>query len=197
MDNMHIICPIRGQLKVTKKSKDGLTPREEFYRVEAIKYLIKMGCPKENFLIEPIVKKFGNSGRNSFRSDFAILKKPKSEYNNFEPDELMKEVTLLCEVKRDNAAKDYVKMTQVKPMLDFAKDINVIGLYWDNIERRVFWNVLESGIREIKEGPLSFLPKYGIKIEAKKLTFNTLIESESLLDIFKNRRYSSSSFVFT
>lgn len=134
MDNLHIICPVRGQLKVKKKSKDGLTPKEEFFRVEAIKYLINLGYPKENFYIEPIVKKFGNGGRNSFRSDFAILKKAKSQYNNFDPDEIMKEVILLCEVKRDNAAKDYVKMTQVKPMLDFAKDINAIGLYWDNIE---------------------------------------------------------------
>ena len=39
MDNLHIICPVRGQLKVKKKSKDGLTPKEEFFRVEAIKYL--------------------------------------------------------------------------------------------------------------------------------------------------------------
>lgn len=184
MDNLHIICPVRGQLKVKKKSKDGLTPKEEFFRVEAIKYLINLGYPKENFYIEPIVKKFGNGGRNSFRSDFAILKKPKSQYNNFDPDEIMKEVILLCEVKRDNAAKDYVKMTQVKPMLDFAKDINAIGLYWDNIEHRVFWNTLNDGIREIKEGPLSFLPKYGCKIAAKKLTFNKLMEADSLLDVF-------------
>ena len=184
MDNLHIICPVRGQLKVKKKSKDGLTPKEEFFRVEAIKYLINLGYPKENFYIEPIVKKFGNGRRNSFRSDFAILKKPKSQYNNFDPDEIMKEVILLCEVKRDNAAKDYVKMTQVKPMLDFAKDINAIGLYWDNIEHRVFWNTLNDGIREIKEGPLSFLPKYGCKIAAKKLTFNKLMEVDSLLDVF-------------
>ena len=68
MDNLHIICPVRGQLKVKKKSKDGLTPKEEFFRVEAIKYLINLGYPKENFYIEPIVKKFGNGGRNSFRS---------------------------------------------------------------------------------------------------------------------------------
>lgn len=55
MDNLHIICPVRGQLKVKKKSKDGLTPKEEFFRVEAIKYLINLGYPKENFYIEPIV----------------------------------------------------------------------------------------------------------------------------------------------
>ena len=196
MDNLHIICPVRGQLKVKKKSKDGLTPKEEFFRVEAIKYLINLGYPKENFYIEPIVKKFGNGGRNSFRSDFAILKKPKSQYNNFDPDEIMKEVILLCEVKRDNAAKDYVKMTQVKPMLDFAKDINAIGLYWDNIEHRVFWNTLNDGIREIKEGPLSFLPKYGCKIAAKKLTFNKLMEADSLLDVFSRVSYACSSNIF-
>ena len=96
----------------------------------------------------------------------------------------MKEVVLLCEVKKDNAAKDYVKKTQVRPMLDFAKDIRAIGLYWDNIEQRVFWNEWKDGIREKKEGPLSFLPKYGSAIEAKKLTFNTLSETASLLDVF-------------
>jgi len=72
MNNMQLVCPIRGQLKVKKRSKDGLTPTEEFYRVEAIKYLLGKGYPKEHFRIEPIIKRFGNSGRNSFRSDFAI-----------------------------------------------------------------------------------------------------------------------------
>ena len=38
--NLQIVCPIRGQLKVNKRSKDGLTATEEFYRVEAIKFLL-------------------------------------------------------------------------------------------------------------------------------------------------------------
>lgn len=53
--NLQIVCPIRGQLKVNKRSKDGLTATEEFYRVEAIKFLISKGYPKENFWIEPIM----------------------------------------------------------------------------------------------------------------------------------------------
>ena len=56
--NLQIVCPIRGQLKVNKRSKDGLTATEEFYRVEAIKFLLSKGYPKENFWIEPIIKKF-------------------------------------------------------------------------------------------------------------------------------------------
>lgn len=34
--NLQIVCPIRGVLRVNKKSKDGLLASEEFYRVEAI-----------------------------------------------------------------------------------------------------------------------------------------------------------------
>lgn len=71
--NLQIVCPIRGQLKVNKRSKDGLTATEEFYRVEAIKFLISKGYPKENFWIEPIIKKFGNSGRNSLEAILQYL----------------------------------------------------------------------------------------------------------------------------
>lgn len=79
----------------------------------------------------------------------------------------MKEVILLCEVKRDNAAKDYVKMTQVKPMLDFAKDINAIGLYWDNIEHRVFWNTLNDGIRKLKRVLYHFCRNMDVRLQQK------------------------------
>ena len=47
--SLQIVCPIRGQLKVNKRSKDGLSASEEFYRVEAIKYLLSKSYPKENF----------------------------------------------------------------------------------------------------------------------------------------------------
>ena len=61
-----------------QKSKNGLSSAEEFCRVEAIKYFISKGYSKENFWIEPIIKHFGNAGRNSFRSDFAVLDVPAS-----------------------------------------------------------------------------------------------------------------------
>ena len=49
--NMQIVCPIRGLLRINKRSKDGLSASEEFYRVEAIKHLIAKGYPRENFWI--------------------------------------------------------------------------------------------------------------------------------------------------
>ena len=35
-------CPIRGVLKTSAKAKDGLKPSEEYFRVEAIKYLLNI-----------------------------------------------------------------------------------------------------------------------------------------------------------
>ena len=182
--NLQIVCPIRGQLKVNKRSKNGLSATEEFYRVEAIKYLLAKGYPKENFWIEPIIKKFGNGGRNSFRSDFAVLDVPVSTISTNEPDELLSHAIIICEVKRDNKKNQYVKDTQVKPMLDFAKRQDTLGLYWDNVEKRVFWAEIINGIRETKEGPLSFVPKFGVPIKTTPLTFNTIAPVDSLIDTF-------------
>ena len=184
INNFQIVCPIRGQLTVNKRSKDGLSATEEFYRVEAIKYLIGKGYPKDHFWIEPIIKRFGNGGRNSFRSDFAILDIPAQSIGANDPDTLLEHVLLICEVKRDNAKQEYVKETQVKPMLDFAKRQDTVGLYWDNIERRVFWSEYSDGVRETKEGPLSFVPKFGFSVKTTPLTFATIEPTESLIDIF-------------
>ena len=183
--SLQIVCPIRGQLKVNKRSKDGLSASEEFYRVEAIKYLLSKSYPKENFWIEPIIKRFGNSGRNSFRSDFAVLDVPATTISSNDPDELLAHAIIICEVKRDNKKNTYVKNTQVKPMLDFAKHQDTLGLYWDNIEKRIFWIEIENGIKDIKEGPLSFVPKYGVSIKTAPLTFNTIEPADSLIDAFE------------
>ena len=169
---------------MNKKSKDGLTATEESYRVEAIRYLISKGYPKENFWIEPIIKKFGNGGRNCFRSDFAVLDIPACEVGSNTPDEILNHSLLICEVKRDNSKSDYVKITQVKPMLDFAINQNTIGLYWDNIERRVFWIEINNNKKEIKEGPISFIPSFGLSVKTKPLTFKTIEPAENLLDTF-------------
>lgn len=182
--NMQIVCPIRGLLRINKRSKDGLSASEEFYRVEAIKYLIAKGYPRENFWIEPIIKRFGNSGRNSFRSDFAVLDVPASSVVDKDTDSLLAHALLICEVKRDNQKSSYVKETQVKPMLDFAIKQNTLALYWDNLDKRVFWMEIDNGVREIKEGPISFLPKFGLTIETIPLTFNTIEPVDSLIDVF-------------
>ena len=61
MEKYTLVCPVRGQLSTSGKSSDGLTPNEEYYRVEAITYLIYQGYPKENFRVEVVERRFGNS----------------------------------------------------------------------------------------------------------------------------------------
>lgn len=45
--------------------------------------------------------------------------------------------------------------------------------------------MFENGKREIKEGPLSFLPGYGQAVDVKPLTYNTILPPDSLTGIFE------------
>lgn len=185
MDSLTLTCPIRGLLKTGAKSKDGLKPSEEYFRVEAIKHLIKLGYPKTHIKVEATVKKFGNSGRNAMRADLAVLDVPVSSITSGDVDQLLEHAIILAEVKRENSAPDYVKNTQVKPLLDFAKRDDCLALYWDNVDQRVFWQERAAGVRSTKEGPLPILPKYGRAIHIKPLTFTDLKPADNLIDIFE------------
>lgn len=183
-ESLTLKCPIRGVLKTSAKSKDGLKASEEFFRVEAIKHLIKKGYPPTHFKIEAVVKKFGNSARNSMRADFAVLDRPVTAIASGDVDSLLEHAILICEVKRENTGNEYVKNTQVKPLLDFAKDDHCIALYWDNVDQRIFWTERVKNKRSVKEGPLPLLPKYGAAINLKPLSFDDTHPSDSLLDLF-------------
>ncbi len=183
-ESLTLECPIRGVLKATPKSKSGLKPTEEFFRVQAIKYLLGKGYPQSHFKIEAVVKRFGNSARNSMRADFAVLDRPIAALSTGDVNSLLKHAILLCEVKRDNAASDYVKNNQVEPLLDFAKDDKCLALYWDNVDQRVFWTTREKGKRVVHEGALALLPKYGRDIKLKPLSFNDTKATDNLIGLF-------------
>ena len=174
MAKITLRCPVRGVLKPpSRRSAGSLTPREEHYRVNAIRHLVQLGYPVANFVIEPIVKQFGHGGRNQFRSDFAVLDIGRSRLSDL--DEILDHTVLLCEVKRDNSSADYVRETQVKPMLDFTARNECIGLYWDNMEQRVFWREFPNKMREWHEGPLHFLPRFGDAPESTPLQWGIRI----------------------
>lgn len=182
-DGLTLVCPVRGRLKVTGRSADGLTPSEERYRVEAIKYLIDRGYPKENFLIEPVVKRFGNSGRNSFRADFAVLDRPAADVGRA-VDDVLDHAVLLAEIKRDSASAESAKRFQVQPLLGFAAKESCVALYWDNVDHRVFWQTSDDGTRVIHEGPIASLTGFGHAPGAKALVIDDLRSDASLKGIF-------------
>jgi type I restriction enzyme M protein len=183
-DTLTLTCPIRGVLKTGSKSKDGLKPSEEYFRVEAIKCLLKLGYPKENFKVEAVVKRIGNAGRNSMRADLAVLDVPANMIAHGDVDALLEHALLLCEVKREVTNFEYVKHTQVLPLLDFAKLHGCVAVYWDNVDQRVFWYDLAKNKKALRDGPLAVLPKYGQKIELKPLRFPDTNATDSLIDLF-------------
>ncbi len=184
-EGLTLVCPIRGRLKARGRSADGLRPSEERFRVEAIRYLIAQGYPPANFKIEAVVKRFGNSGRNSLRADLAVLDVPVSSVPSGDVDALLDHALLLVEVKRDNADAEAAKSFQVRPMLDFATREDCVALYWDDVEQRVFWYTSAKGRRVLQDGPLVTLPGYGEAPAAKHLTFGTLDPDKPLLDVFR------------
>jgi type I restriction enzyme M protein len=180
-----LVCPIRGRLKAKARSKDGLSPTEERFRVEAIKHLIECGYPKENIRVEATIKRFGNSGRNSFRADLLVLDVPLDSLSQHNVDELLQHALILGEVKRDNARSAEAVSYQVKPMLDFAVRDDCVALYWDDVEQRVYWIARAGGKKKIREGPLADMPGFGQKPGARALTLATIDPNKPLLQVFK------------
>lgn len=176
-------CPIRGMLKTSGRSSDGLTPTEEKFRIEALQYLVDHGYPAENFLVEPVLKRFGNSGRNSFRADFAILdcvaEKGKGE------EWILEHALVLGEVKRDKADADKATQYQVKPMLDFARKPSCLAVYWDNVNQKVFWRETNKNGQIVdREGPVEVMPGFGQAPGAKPMKLDDLRTDVPLRDVF-------------
>ena len=69
-------------------------------------------------------------------------------------------------------------------MLDFAKREDAIGIYWADVEQRIYWHENVDGIIEEREAPLSYLPPYGSKVAVSPLTFSTIQPTSSLTDVF-------------
>lgn len=176
-----LVCPIRGELKVSARTADGLTPSEEARRVDAINYLLSLGYEKEYILVEPVVRTLGHGGRNSLRADLAVTTIPTAQVRAKPAQERVKFCSVLGEIKRDNAKAKSAKETQVEPLLAFGPP-GCLALYWDPIEQRVFWHDKNKATRE---GYLAALPARGEKFGGlPKLTFNRLRSAPSLLGVF-------------
>lgn len=182
-----LTCPIRGVLKPKKKRSKDLSSLEERHRIDAIRHCLSLGYDPKKFKIEAVVAKFGAGGKNSFRCDFAILDIDASMIDMTLPDavdDLLQHAVLLAEIKRDGNKADYVRKTQVEPLLKFAPRKDTIALYWDGVNPRVFWKEDDGTKTVIKSGPIALLPKPGKAIKANPLTYSDLIAPDSLVDVF-------------
>jgi type I restriction enzyme M protein len=183
--SLKLVCPLRGPLNAPAKSADGLKPSEEARRIEAITFLLAKGYPAENIKVEATIKRFGHGGKNSFRADLAVLDVPVDSINAHDPDELLEHAVMLGEVKREHKSVEQVKETQVEPMLDFAHNDDCVALYWDDSEQRIYWRERVNGKIRKHNAPATTLPPFGTKVSVKPLTFEDILPSDSLLDVFE------------
>lgn len=180
-----LYCPIRGQLKVLAKAKDQLTPTEEKLRIDCIRFLLKKKYPKSHFKIETTLLRFGNKGRNSFRTDFVVFDTPSKELVGASIEEIKEHIVLIAEIKRDNADAEEAKAMQVKPAMAFIPDASALGVYWDDIEQRLFYFVQQGKKRKVEEAPINKLPEWGDHLESTALGYHDLQPAHNLLKTFR------------
>lgn len=183
--NPTLYCPIRGQLKIKTKAKDGLTFTEEKRRIDCIKHLLGKGYDPSRFKIESTLYRFGNSGRNSFRTDIVVFDTAAAQMINMSLVDQLDHIYLIGEVKRDHKDAAIAKETQVRAALGFLPDMNSIGVYWDEVEQKIFYKRLRGSRQQIIEAPLTYLPNYGGRVEVTRLRYNDLETSPNLVQLFK------------
>ena len=175
-------CPVRGSLLVSERSSDGLKYSEEKRRIDLIRFLLAKGYPASHMKIETTLLRFGNQGRNSFRTDLAVLDRPVSSL----PSDFMalrEHIRLIAEVKRDNADAVVAKQTQVLPALGFIDDFSALALYWDNVEQRLFYRSVKGNKALVRETAATLLPRWGDALEEASLTESDL-RPTNLLELF-------------
>ena len=153
-------CPVRGTLNVPERAADGLTFTEEKRRIDCINLLLRKGYPESHIQVETTLLRFGSQGRNSFRTDIAVLDEPASNFES-DPEELVRHIVLVAEIKRDNASVIEAKRTQVYPAMGMLPLVNALGIYWDDVEQRLFYRELREGQLTPRETSIISLPQWG------------------------------------
>lgn len=188
-------CPIRGQLRVSQRARDGITYTEEKRRIDAIRFLLQRDYPAENFGIESTLLRFGNQGRNSFRVDFSVYNEPWSDVARLSLEDRLPETLLVAEIKRGNSTSTKAKATQVRPALGFLPDLRAMGVYWDDVEQRFFYRELEGTVTEVHEAPISKIPRWMDDVGSTRLAYVDLDTSRDLTTVFDQLENSLHPYV--
>ncbi len=177
-------CPIRGDLLIPERAADGLTYSEEKRRIDCIRFLLDKGYPPSHMRAETTLLRFGHMGKNAFRTDLAVTEVPlPSGTHNLEP--WLRHVKLIAEVKRDNSHAARAKQTQVLPALDFLQDLSALGVYWDDIEQRLFYRTLDGTRTTVHETALAVLPRWGDRLSSPYLRCRDLRPPANLRRLFE------------
>ena len=128
-----------------------------------------------NFDFERNMLRYGNAGRNSLRADIIIYKKPK---NKLSKKDLIKDVLLVCEIKRGSEDRASAIENQLKPAMNHTPN-SVFGLYWDNESQLLFKKGDDFEYDVLK------LPIFGANWEDRLISYNDLKEIKNSKNVLK------------
>jgi len=179
-------CPIRGPLNAKALAKDGLTPTEEARRIDFIQYLLDRGYPSDKIAVETVViTGLGEKGRSQLRADVIVYDIPAADARHLQLDGRVEHALLVAEIKRDAASKSSGLKSQLLPAMRLLPGMNVLGAYWDDLNRLLFIKELvkrEGGdLLRIREDSLANLPGFSRPYRSKPITFDTLVPPENLV----------------
>ena len=140
LEEVLLVCPVRGPLRASALAKDGLTSTEEARRVDFLHFLIEeRNYPPEYIRVEVVtVKDLGESGRNQLRTDVIAYDRPWLKIANSDKQEQLGHAILVAEVKRDSSKKRKGITYQLEPALRLLPRLDTVGVYWDDENRILF-----------------------------------------------------------
>jgi len=184
-------CPIRGPLNASALAKDGLTPSEEAQRIDFLAYLLKRGYPQDHIAVETVVlKRLGESGRNTLRADVIVYDRPLREVTNLDERLRLDRALLVAEIKRDSSKKKSGVSSQLEPAMRQLPGMRVLGAYWDNVNRLLYYKrlVKRNGdeVVEVAEDALANLPPFGASYTREPITLDRLTRPDDLVGTLLN-----------
>lgn len=187
LEEVLLVCPVRGALGVSALAKDGLTSTEEARRVDFLHFLIEeRNYPPDHIRVEVVtVKNLGESGRNQLRADVIVYDCPWTKIATSDRQDQLGHAILVAEVKRDSSKKRKGIAYQLEPALRLLPRLDTVGVYWDDESRILFTKSLVKRRRHqeviVDTDSIANLPDYGTAYHAKAITVDTLTKPGNLV----------------
>lgn len=180
-----LFCPIRGELRVSAHTKDGLKFSEEKRRIEAIVFLLDRGYPRDHIRVEKTLITLGHKGKNSLRADIVVYDRPCIEVIPLARELQRTHTLLVAEIKRENQDAESAIKNQLEPALRLLPNTQAVGIYWDDVEQRLLYKVIKGQSENVLEAPIAFLPDFGQSVNRNQLRFADLSPSPDLVGLFQ------------
>ena len=187
VEEVLLVCPVRGALGASALAKDGLTSTEEARRVDFLHFLVdERNYPIERIRVEIVtVKNLGESGRNQLRADVIVYDCPWISIATKTMQEQLGHAILVAEIKRDSSKKKKGIAYQLEPALRQLPRLDTVGVYWDDESRILFTKRVKTrGHHQevaIVTDSIANLPDHGIAYHAKAITVDTLTKPANLV----------------